>query len=153
VQARAFMLARSTMASNHFKIYPTFPRRDKFRRWDTKPTARAVYCPGGASCISAGIHARAIDNGIQPFQILPILPISRRKNKEAAVWKRRFWEYAIRDQEDLNNHVEYFHFNPVKHGLVRQVKDWPWSSVHRYVEEGLLEPDWSGIDRTFDAGE
>jgi len=59
---------------------------------------------------------------------------SRRIKGEAAVWQRRFWEHAIRDQEDFNRHVDYIHFNPVKHGLVKQVKDWPWSSFNRYVE-------------------
>ena len=48
----------------------------------------------------------------------------------------------IRDQEDLNRHTDYIHYNPVKHGLVKQAADWPWSSFHRYVREGYYESRW-----------
>ncbi|MCF8212232.1 MAG: transposase [Rhodoferax sp.] len=61
---------------------------------------------------------------------------------EVALWQRRFWEHTVRDETDLANHINYIHFNPVKHGLVEQVKDWPWSSFHRYVRQGLLPEDW-----------
>lgn len=63
--------------------------------------------------------------------------ISRLKRKEAAVWQRRFWEHTIYDENDLNAHIDYVHFNPVKHGLVKRVSDWPWSSFHRYVRSGI----------------
>jgi putative transposase len=67
---------------------------------------------------------------------------SRQKQGEAAVWQRRFWEHTLRDEEDFNRHVDYIHYNPVKHGLVNRVADWPWSSFHRYVEMGYYERDW-----------
>lgn len=63
---------------------------------------------------------------------------------EYGLWQRRFWEHTIRDEEDFARHVEYIHFNPVKHGLVRAVRDWPHSSFHRYVERGVLTADWGG---------
>jgi putative transposase len=44
--------------------------------------------------------------------------------------------------EDLNRHLDYFHYNPVKHGLVKTVNDWVWSSFHRYVKLGYYEIDW-----------
>ena len=78
---------------------------------------------------------------------------SRRKKGEAAIWQRRFWEHVIRDEEDFNNHVAYIHFNPGKHGLVKQASDWPWSSFHRYVELGWVDPDWGGVDVAINAGE
>jgi putative transposase len=53
------------------------------------------------------------------------------------IWQRRFWEHQIRNERDLQRHVDYIHYNPVKHGLVRQVEDWPWSTYHKYVKEGL----------------
>ncbi len=56
---------------------------------------------------------------------------SRRRKGEAAIWQRRFWEHRIRDEEDFRRHVDYVHHNPVKHGLVCDVRDWPWSSFHR----------------------
>jgi len=59
-----------------------------------------------------------------------------------ARWQRRFWEHRIRDEDDLARHVDYIHFNPVKHGLVARVADWPHSSFHRFVARGDLARDW-----------
>jgi putative transposase len=56
--------------------------------------------------------------------------------REAALWQRRFWEHKIRDEVDLARHINYIHFNPVKHGLVTDPADWAWSTYHRYVREG-----------------
>src|SRR5215218_9161580 len=56
--------------------------------------------------------------------------------------QRRYWEHAIRGDADLERHVDYIHFNPVKHGHVARVVDWRHSSFHRYVERGPLEADW-----------
>ena len=68
----------------------------------------------------------------------------RHANGDYALWQRRFWEHTIRDEDDFARHVDYIHFNPVKHGLVSRVQDWPYSSFHRYVREGLLADDWAG---------
>lgn len=67
---------------------------------------------------------------------------SRIKRGEAAIWQRRFWEHTIRDLEDFNRHLDYIHYNPVKHELVKRVSDWPWSSFHRYVKMGYYERNW-----------
>lgn len=67
---------------------------------------------------------------------------SRLKRREAAVWQRRFWEHTIRDEVDLNRHMDYLHYNPVKHGLVKQVVEWPWSSFHRYMKMQFYEEGW-----------
>jgi putative transposase len=64
--------------------------------------------------------------------------------REKGIWQRRFWEHAIRDDADLARHIDYIHFNPVKHGLVARVRDWPHSSFHRYVSRGELPEDWGG---------
>lgn len=64
--------------------------------------------------------------------------------REKGIWQRRFWEHQIRDNLDLQRHVDYIHFNPVKHGHVARVVDWPYSSFHRYVEQGLCRLDWAG---------
>ncbi len=63
---------------------------------------------------------------------------------ERGIWQRRFWEHLIRDDEDFRRHVEYCYFNPVKHGLVTRVCDWPHSSFHRDVQAGLFQLDWAG---------
>ncbi|MBA1276183.1 MULTISPECIES: REP-associated tyrosine transposase [Pseudomonadaceae] len=68
---------------------------------------------------------------------------SKARKREKSIWQRRFWEHQIRDESDLQRHVEYIHYNPVKHGLVEQVADWTYSSFHRYVEKGLLPKDWA----------
>jgi len=63
---------------------------------------------------------------------------------EYRLWQRRFWEHAVRDEGDFERHLDYIHFNPVKHGLTSQVRDWPFSSFHRYVRRGWLPDDWGG---------
>jgi putative transposase len=67
---------------------------------------------------------------------------SRRQKGEQAVWQRRFWEHQIRDERDLIQHVEYIHYNPVKHSLAKAPKDWEYSSFHRYVREGFYDKEW-----------
>jgi putative transposase len=67
---------------------------------------------------------------------------SKQKRKESGVWQRRYWEHQIRDDLDFQRHMDYLHWNPVKHGYVRQVADWPFSSFHRLVAAGLYSPDW-----------
>jgi len=69
---------------------------------------------------------------------------SMRKHRESTIWQRRFWEHQIRDERDLERHVEYIHFNPVKHGHAARVVDWPYSTFHRYVREGVYAKDWGG---------
>lgn len=73
---------------------------------------------------------------------------------ERGIWQRRYWEHLVRDEDDLQRHVDYIHFNPVKHGLARRARDWPHSTFHRYVKNGLVSSDW-GIapDETGDFGE
>ena len=61
---------------------------------------------------------------------------------ERSLWQRRYWEHQIRDDGDFARHVDYIHFNPVKHGLVKRAADWSYSSFHRYVREGLLDIGW-----------
>ncbi len=74
----------------------------------------------------------------------PLPNLSRIKRREASVWQRRFWEHRIRDEDDLKRHVDYIHYNPVKHGLVDSPKGWKHSTFHRYVEAGLYPEDWGG---------
>jgi len=71
--------------------------------------------------------------------------LSRQEKGERGIWQRRYWEHTIRDELDYQRHVDYIHFNPVKHGLVTAVRDWPYSSFHRYVKQEVLPDDWSGI--------
>jgi putative transposase len=67
---------------------------------------------------------------------------SRIAKGERGIWQRRYWEHQIRDETDYARHVDYIHYNPVKHGYVKSPIDWPQSSIHRYVRDGILLPDW-----------
>jgi putative transposase len=74
---------------------------------------------------------------------------SKIAKREKGIWQRRYWEHAIRDDADLARHVDYIHFNPVKHGLVSRVRDWQHSSFHQFVARGDMPIDWGGdvVDR------
>ena len=83
----------------------------------------------------------AFSRGLAPASTRSESKIAKR---EKGIWQRRYWEHTIRDDADFERHVDYIHYNPVKHGLVPRVADWPFSSFHRYVAEGLLPADWAG---------
>ena len=69
---------------------------------------------------------------------------SRQRRRESGIWQRRFWEHYIRNDLDFERHMDYLHWNPVKHGYVRKVIDWQFSSFHRLVSEGIYPSDWGG---------
>jgi len=88
------------------------------------------------------------------------LPITERRSAvrvalgERGIWQRRFWEHVIRDDADYAAHIDYCHINPVKHGLVKRVSDWPYSTFHRYVGQGLYPLNWAtSLDINFVGGE
>src|SRR5215475_2606823 len=81
-----------------------------------------------------------------------LVSASRASKGERGIWQRRYWEHTIRDEDDFGRHVDYIHINPVKHGLVTRVHDWPYSSFHLYVREGILPRDWAGDVREFRSG-
>jgi putative transposase len=72
---------------------------------------------------------------------------------ERGIWQRRYWEHLIRDDGDYARHMDYLHYNPVKHGHTRVVSDWPYSSFHRCVRAGLYLPNWGGRDEALRVGE
>ena len=72
---------------------------------------------------------------------------SRIGKRERGIWPRRFWEHTIRDEQDYARHMDYIHFNPVKHGLVTNVAEWWYSSFHRAVAKDFIHPTGPGVDR------
>ena len=72
--------------------------------------------------------------------------------KERMVWQRRFWEHAIRDEEDWRRHVDYIHYNPVKHGLASRPGEWAWSSFGNAVSKGWYEESWGDREPATIAG-
>ncbi len=86
------------------------------------------------------------------FHDKSMMNLSRQHRREITIWQRRFWEHTIRDEEDLAKHFDYIHYNPVKHGPVQRVRDWPYSSFHRLVKQGICPIDW-GEGVSFDMKE
>jgi putative transposase len=81
--------------------------------------------------------------------------VSRLRHDERGIWQRRYWEHTIRDEEDLKRCVDYVHWNLKKHGHVKSVRDWPWSSFHRFVSLAEYTLDCGAEDPTpgYDAPE
>lgn len=71
-------------------------------------------------------------------------PISEARSRKgySSVWQPRFWEHTIRNETDLQRHMDYIHYNPVKHGQSKCPHGWQWSSFHRWVRQGRYEPEW-----------
>jgi putative transposase len=94
------------------------------------------------------------------IRFVQTLPRSERRSPvrtakgERGIWQRRSWEHAIRDERDYAGHVDYIHYNPVKHGCVARVADWPHSTFHRYVQRCVYPPNWAGTPASeFETGE
>lgn len=86
--------------------------------------------------------------------VVPNLRPSLVNKRERGIWQRRYWEHRVRNEDDMQRHMDYIHFNPVKHGHVCHAKDWPYSTFHRYVDKGWLPKDWGvASDSTGDYGE
>ncbi len=85
-----------------------------------------------------------------PRESTEVISLSRQSKQERNVWQRRFWEHCIRDELDLANHLDYIHYNPVKHGWVKAPKDWPYSSFHRYVNQGYYPHSWAAPAHHFE---
>ena len=98
-----------------------------------------------------GLIKAAFSRQLPPLETVQL---SRRLKRERGVWQRRYWEHQIHDEQDLQRHLEYIHFNPVKHGHARSAVEWPYSSIHRYVRAGVLPADWAGLaDEEWAVGE
>ena len=75
--------------------------------------------------------------------------MARLKKNEQAIWQHRYWEHLLRDELDFAQHVDYIHYNPVKHGYVNKTSDWKYLSFHRYVKQGIISVDWGTSDISF----
>lgn len=87
----------------------------------------------------------AFSRQIEPMECINS---SRRTKRERGIWQRRFWEHLIRDEQDYEKHLDYIHYNPVKHGHVKSPSEWPHSSIHRYVNSGILPANWASSGLT-----
>ena len=84
-----------------------------------------------------------------------IISPMQKKRRERGIWQKRFWEHLIRDELDFEHHVNYIHYNPVKHGHVVHPIDWPYSSIHHFIQNGILPPHWTDVAQAhlFEFGE
>ncbi len=78
---------------------------------------------------------------------------ARQKRNERGIWQRRYWEHTIRDDRDYAAHMDYLHYNPVKHGYVTRVKNWPYSSFHNLMGLQVYPADWGGCVIDLEVGE
>ena len=77
----------------------------------------------------------------------------RQKRGERGIWQKRFWEHSIRDEADYMAHMDYLHYNPVKHGHVAPVKDGPYSTLHHLVKSAVYTESWGGNRVELQVGE
>ena len=123
-QRMAFRTVAICVLPDHLHAIWTLPQGDSdyFRRWSLIKSQFSMAIPA------------------------PDRSGSKTRRREKGIWQRRFWEHQLRNETDLNRHIDYIHHNPVKHGLVARVADWPYSSFHRFVRAGVLPEQWAGID-------
>ena len=114
-------------------------RWSKIKRYVTQHVSRygngAHGAPNGSDCV--GCTPCTVDGATDDH-------VTRKRRREGHIWQRRFWEHQVRDQSDMVRCLDYLHWNPVKHGHVRAVVDWPYSSFHRYVRQGHYPEGWGG---------
>ena len=133
---------RSTRNDAPFQIIAIVVLPDHLHTILTLPEGDADYS-GRWKAIKAGFTRALRTNGV-------VLISNTASGYQ--LWQPRYWEHTIRDDRDLQVHVDYIHFNPVKHGLVKRAADWPYSSFHRYVRKGWLTKDWASDPGAFDEG-
>ncbi|MCX7085542.1 MAG: PDDEXK nuclease domain-containing protein [Methylococcales bacterium] len=75
--------------------------------------------------------------------------INRKNKKQQEIWQHRGWEHCLRYQQDFQKHIDYIHYNPVKHGLVKRASDWQYSSIHRYIKLNILDNNWGDGEIAF----
>ena len=96
-----------------------------------------------------GLIKRAVSRSCKSFIAQVEHTTSGIKRHELAFWQRRFWEHQIRDKNDFNQHMDYIHHNPVKHGLCKTPSQWRWSTIHRYIKKGIYTYNWCMYDDSF----
>ena len=154
---RPFNIDAWVLLPDHLHCVWTLPPNDAdfsmrwamIKKYVTKTAHGARSAPYDSRPSAVGCVSRTVTNGARSA---PYKPQSKIRRHEGFLWQRRFWEHTIRDNEDLKRCLDYVHWNPVKHGHVSRVADWPFSTFHRYVRQGVYGPDWGGSVAIDDRG-
>ena len=128
-QLRPFTVCGWVLLPDHIHCIWTLPENDSeySKRW---------------GMIKAGFSKRAKNL----FHRNEWMTDSKRKHREATIWQRRFWEHMIRDEDDFRRHMDYIHYNPVRHGLASVPAEWPYSSFKQCVEKGWYSVEWGSSE-------
>ena len=148
---RCLREAISTVKRDHpFEIVAIVLLPDHLHTVWTLPNGDANYATRWRRIKEEFTESFLADGGVE----LPVSE-SRRKKGERGIWQRRYWEHTVGDEDDLKRCVDYTHWNPKKHGYVTRVRDWEYSTFHRFVELGEYEIEWGASDPTigFDSPE
>ena len=70
---------------------------------------------------------------------------SASKRGEKGIWQRRYYDHIIRNEEDLHKHIDYIHYNSMKHYNIAP-KDWECSSFKKFVQSGYYNIDWCNFE-------
>ena len=147
--AHPFAIDGWVLLPDHLHCVWTLPEGDgdfsarwsKLKRYVTQRAEGAVVGAHGASCVIDTVGC-AVD-AVHGARGAPYGHAGSRR-REGRIWQRRFWEHQVRDQLDMARCLDYLHWNPVRHGHVRAVVDWPYSSFHRHVRQGHYPAGWGG---------
>jgi len=132
-RSRPFVLDAICVLPDHLHLLMTLPRED------ADFATRIMLIKQGFS--------RRVPQGER-------ISASRAAKGERGLWQRRYWEHLIRDDADFERHVDYIHFNPVKHGWAQRAVDWPHSSIHRFIRDGVIDASWASVSESeINAGE
>jgi putative transposase len=141
---RPFTLDAAVILPDHLHCIWTLPPGDAdfATRWRLIKTWLTKHCDADGV---SGYALLTRPTGIRSK------PDERKASKrESTLWQHRHWEHLLRDETDYRRHVEYIHFNPVKHGYVKSPMDWPYSSFRGYVKAGIYSQDWGAEVVEFD---
>jgi putative transposase len=132
MQKRPFMIDAAVVLPDHLHFIWTLPEHDSdySTRWRLIKTAFTKQLPDKFTVQNA----------------------NRKNKKQQEIWQHRGWEHCLRDQQDFQQHFDYIHYNPVKHGYVKHAADWKYSSIHRYIKSGVLNNDWGSGELAFADG-
>ena len=130
MKRRPFIIDAAVILPDHLHFIWTLPKNDSdySTRWQLIKTAFTKQFP----------NKFIVQN------------TNRKKKKQQDIWQQRGWEHYLRDEQDFQNHINYIHYNPVKHNYVIRPSDWQYSSIHRYIRQNILDKHWGVNGMGFD---